>query len=115
MDRFAETENIDYRLLFANQAKQTSVSNGKRKPRRFFLIRLPFAHHANGSLLFVRLFTKKKKISVCRRTKRTCPSMLISNIYTVQCIYIDTANRDGKESFNFGYRIDPISDQEISD
>jgi hypothetical protein len=36
-------------------------------------------------------------------------------VYTVQCIYIDTANRDGKESFNFGYRIDPISDKEISD
>jgi hypothetical protein len=31
----------------------------KRRPRRFFLIRLPFAHRANGSLLFVRLLTKK--------------------------------------------------------
>jgi hypothetical protein len=35
-------------------------SNGKR-PRRFFLIRLPFAHRANGSLSFVRLLTKKQK------------------------------------------------------
>jgi hypothetical protein len=28
----------------------TPVSNGKWKPRRFSLIRLPFAHRANGSL-----------------------------------------------------------------
>jgi hypothetical protein len=34
--------------------------NGKRKPRQFFLIRLPFAHHANGSVSFIRLFTKKQ-------------------------------------------------------
>ncbi len=29
--------------------------NGKRKPKRFSLIRLPSAHPANGSLFFVRL------------------------------------------------------------
>jgi hypothetical protein len=29
------------------------TSNGKRKPRRFSLIHLPFAHCANGSLSFV--------------------------------------------------------------
>jgi hypothetical protein len=32
-----------------------AVSNEKRKPRQFSLICLPFAHHANRSLLFVRL------------------------------------------------------------
>jgi hypothetical protein len=37
------------------------TSNGKWKPRQFFLIRLPFAHRANGSLSFVRLLTKKQK------------------------------------------------------
>jgi hypothetical protein len=35
-------------------------SNGKRKPRRFPLFRLQFAHHANGSLSFVRLLIKKQ-------------------------------------------------------
>jgi hypothetical protein len=34
--------------------------NGKRKTRRFSLIRLPFAHLAHGSLSFVRLLTKKQ-------------------------------------------------------
>ncbi len=39
-----------------------AVSNGKRKTKakRFSLICLPFAHHTNGSLLFVRLFAKKQ-------------------------------------------------------
>jgi hypothetical protein len=37
-----------------------AVSNGKLKPRRFFLIRLPFTHRENGNLYFVRLLTKKK-------------------------------------------------------
>jgi hypothetical protein len=37
------------------------TSNGKWKPRQFFLIRLPFTHRANGSLSFVRLLTKKQK------------------------------------------------------
>ncbi len=36
------------------------MENGKWKPRRFFLICLSFPHHANGSLLFVRLLTKKE-------------------------------------------------------
>ncbi len=56
--------------------RYTAVSNGKQKIRRFSLIRLPFAHRANGSLSFVRLLTKKQtEWSVCKRTKRTCPSM----------------------------------------
>ncbi len=29
-------------------------------PSQFSLIRLPFAHHANGNLSFVHLFTKKQ-------------------------------------------------------
>jgi hypothetical protein len=36
------------------------MENSKRKPRRFSLIRLPFAHHANGSWSCVRLLTKKQ-------------------------------------------------------
>jgi hypothetical protein len=36
------------------------TGNGKRKPRRLSLIRLPFAHHANESLSFVRLLMKKQ-------------------------------------------------------
>jgi hypothetical protein len=32
----------------------------KRKPRRFSLMYLPFSHHVNGSLSFVRLVTKKQ-------------------------------------------------------
>jgi hypothetical protein len=36
------------------------LKNGKLKPWRLSLIRFPFAHHANGSLAFVRLLTKKQ-------------------------------------------------------
>jgi hypothetical protein len=35
-------------------------SNGKRKPRRFSLIRLPFAYRANGSSSFDCFLTKKQ-------------------------------------------------------
>jgi hypothetical protein len=35
--------------------------NRKRKPRRFSLIRLPFADRINGSLLSVRFLTKEQK------------------------------------------------------
>jgi hypothetical protein len=120
MGMFAETANVDYCLLFADQGKQTyvsrypfaenkwkfaifrfpfaenkrkqpfsvssvfhlhiyicietaayiygypyiyaAVSSGKREPRRFFLVRLRFAHRANGSSSFVRLFTKKPEV-----------------------------------------------------
>jgi hypothetical protein len=37
-------------------------SNEKQKNRRFSLIRLSFAHLANGSLLFVRLLTKQTEV-----------------------------------------------------
>jgi hypothetical protein len=37
-----------------------AVSNGKWKPRRFSLVRLPFAHCANGNLSFVGLLRKKQ-------------------------------------------------------
>ncbi len=39
---------------------EIETSNRKRKPRRFSLIRLPFAHHANGNLAFVCSLTKKQ-------------------------------------------------------
>jgi hypothetical protein len=42
-----------YMLLFQTE-------NEKRKPRLFSLNSLPFAHRANGSLSFVRLFMKKQ-------------------------------------------------------
>jgi hypothetical protein len=35
-------------------------SSGERKPRRFSIIRLLFAHRENGSLSFVHLLTKKQ-------------------------------------------------------
>ncbi len=44
-----------------------AVSNEKGEPRRFSLIRFPFAHCANGSLLFVCLRRNKRKLSVCKR------------------------------------------------
>ncbi len=56
---------------------------GKRKPWCFFLIRLLFAHHANGSLSIC-WRRNKWMFSVCKRTKRiirtlrtkrTCPFM----------------------------------------
>jgi hypothetical protein len=51
----------------------------KTEPRRFLLIRLPFAHHANGSLLFVRLLTNGKEThGSCKRTKWTCTSIPIT-------------------------------------
>ncbi len=38
-------------------------------------IRLPFAHGANRSLSFVHCGQKnKQKLSICKRTKRSCPS-----------------------------------------
>ncbi len=58
-----------------------NFSTGKPKPRQFSLIRLQFAHRANGSLSFVHLFTKEQT-SVCNRTKctkQTCRSITINN------------------------------------
>ncbi len=49
----------------------------KWKPRRFSLTHLRFAHRANGNLPFVHFPTTKKwKLTVCKWTKRTCPSMI---------------------------------------
>jgi hypothetical protein len=46
------------------------TSNGKRKPRRFSLIRLLFAHRAIRSLPCVLLLTRnKRKLSVWKRLK----------------------------------------------
>ncbi len=52
-------------------------TNGKGKPRRFFSIRLPFAHVANGSFWVFSVYGQrnKRKFSVCKRTKQTCPSL----------------------------------------
>ncbi len=52
------------------------TENRKWMPRRFSLIRLPFAHHANGSLSIL-WRRNKRKLSVCKQTKQTketCPS-----------------------------------------
>jgi hypothetical protein len=61
------------------------TENGKWKPWRFSLIRIPFHHRANGSFSFVRLLTKNKqrKLSVCNRAKWTCPSMEMKNVIIV--------------------------------
>jgi hypothetical protein len=53
-----------------------AVSNRKRKgkPRWLSLIHLPFARHANGSLLSVRLVTKKQTEVICLQMDKTdCP------------------------------------------
>ncbi len=49
----------------------------RMEAQAIFLIRLPFAHRANGSLLFVRFLAKKKQTEVThlKRAKRTCLSM----------------------------------------
>ncbi len=45
------------------------MENGKWKHRQFSLILLPLAHHACGSLSFVRCIRRnKRKSSVCKRT-----------------------------------------------
>jgi hypothetical protein len=52
-----------------DEDRKRETGNGKRKPRRFFSIRLPFAHRANGSLSFVLLCEEtKRKLPVCKRT-----------------------------------------------
>ncbi len=61
------------------------TENRKRKPRRFSLILLPFAHRANGSLSFFFLTKKQTEVSVSKRTKRkkrTCPSMHIPDHFS---------------------------------
>jgi hypothetical protein len=50
--------DIDVEIRQEHGHNQTG--NGKRKPRRFSLIRLPFCHLVNGSLSFVRLLTRKQ-------------------------------------------------------
>ncbi len=67
--------------LYIYSAVQTE--NKKQKPRQFSWTRLSFAHHAKGSLSFVRLLTKKHKEVICfckwtKQTKQTCPSMISS-------------------------------------
>jgi hypothetical protein len=47
-------------IFFLNFYLYAAVSNGKWKHRQFSVIRLPFAHRANGSLSFVRLSTNKQ-------------------------------------------------------
>jgi hypothetical protein len=63
--------------MYIYAAFQTKNGN----PGKFFLIRLLFAHRANGSLLFVHDHDHvliKKQTEVNRlQTKRTCPSMQV--------------------------------------
>ncbi len=47
------------------------LGNRNRKPsRQFFLIRLPFAHHANGNLPFVLWLAKKQTESIRSQTNQ---------------------------------------------
>jgi hypothetical protein len=50
-----------------------NFKNIKQKTEAQAIFLLPFAHHANGSLSFVRLLKKKKKwkLSVCKWTKQS--------------------------------------------
>jgi hypothetical protein len=47
-----------YIYIYMSMPFQTE--NGKRNPRRFSIIRLPFARRANRCLSFSHLFTKKQ-------------------------------------------------------
>jgi hypothetical protein len=46
-------------------------TSNERKSKLFSLIRLPFAHHGNGSLTFVRLLTKKQTEVILLQTDLT--------------------------------------------
>jgi hypothetical protein len=73
MGKFAETANANYRLAFVDQGKQTSVF-------RFHL------QQTNGSCrfcfpyiyiyIYIETTNESYYLLVCKRTKRTCPSML---------------------------------------
>ncbi len=62
----------------------TSVSNGKRKPRRFSSIRWPFAHRTN-SLSFVLLLTKKQMEVNRWQTHQTDLPIYEYNQYNKSC------------------------------
>jgi hypothetical protein len=53
-------ESWNYCKILGNSDFLTKILDGKRKPRRFSSIRSLFAHHANGSLSFAHLLTKKQ-------------------------------------------------------
>jgi hypothetical protein len=58
-----------------------AISNRKRKPRQFSLIRLPLLIGQTEVCRMSLCWPKNKwKLSVCKQTKRTCPSLHI--IYT---------------------------------
>jgi hypothetical protein len=62
-----------------------AVSNRKRKPGDFsYSFCLPFAHRANGSLSFVRLFTKKQTEVIRLQTELTDLPIYECQIY--QCL-----------------------------
>jgi hypothetical protein len=60
-----------YLYLYLYLYAPVSNGKGKRKPRQFSLIRLPFAHRAIGS------YPISKRAKRTKRTKRTCSSMMI--------------------------------------
>jgi hypothetical protein len=52
--------NINFKnISFVSEPLRKNQTRNGRKTDRFSLIRFPFAHRVNGSLLFVRLLTKK--------------------------------------------------------
>jgi hypothetical protein len=55
MDMDMETRHGQWRhgIKILGSSEVLRKSNRKRKPRRFSIIRLPFAHRPNGSLSFV--------------------------------------------------------------
>ncbi len=100
MGMFAETENVDYRLSFADQGKELMFSVAKNK-RKFAVsvcmstyiktaayiyiykyICFRFKQKTEASAIFLNPFTVcsscKRKLPVFKQTKRpkrTCPSM----------------------------------------
>jgi hypothetical protein len=55
-----DMESWNYCKILGNSDFLTKILDGKRKPRRFSSVRSLFAHHANGSLSFAHLLTKKQ-------------------------------------------------------
>ncbi len=79
--RYVYIETAAYRCIgiYVYHMLPFQMENGKWKPRRFFFIWLPFAHHTNWSCrLSVCLWRNKWKLSVCKLPKRTCPSITLS-------------------------------------
>jgi hypothetical protein len=57
--------------------KSKNINENGKQPRLFFLDCCTFCLPCKQKLHFVRLLaSKEREVSICKRTKQTCPSML---------------------------------------